>query len=148
MSIELAGRQGQLDSCPFDRHMTSDGGRQEGGHKGPRVFRVDRISHPLSRQIMTAHAHEPLDAFLGAWLHQDCCMNGETLQDIVFEYRSVARDEDKRALRVDIERFLNEAAGDVDARLEKEFDLDIIPSAFAAGGEDFLRTIHRLLESS
>jgi hypothetical protein len=97
---------------------------------------------------MNSHVHEALDAFLGAWLHQDCCLNGETLQDIVTEYRGVARDEDRRALRVDIESFLNESAGDVDARLEAEFDLDIIPSAFAADGEDFLRTIYRLLDAT
>lgn len=72
-------------------------------------------------------------------------MNGETLQDIVAEYRGVARDEDKRALQIDIESFLNESKGEVDARLEAEFDLDIIPSAFAADGEDFLRAIYRLL---
>jgi hypothetical protein len=73
-------------------------------------------------------------------------MNGETLQDIVAEYRAVARDEDRRALRVDILAFLNESQGDVDARMEVEFELDIIPAAFAADGEDFLRTIYRLLD--
>lgn len=73
-------------------------------------------------------------------------MNGETLQDIVAEYRGVARDADRRALRADIERFLIESKGDVDARLAAEFDLDITPSAFAADGEDFLRTIGRLLD--
>jgi CdiI immunity protein len=97
---------------------------------------------------MSAHTHEPLDAFLGAWLHQDCCMNGETLQDIVADYRAVARDEDRRALRLDIEQFLKESEGQVDSRLEEDFDLDIIPSAFAADAEDFLRTIHRLLDDS
>jgi CdiI immunity protein len=97
---------------------------------------------------MSSSAHEPLDAFLGAWFHQDCCMNGETLQDIVAEYRAVARSGDKRALQADIERFLDEAQGDVDARLASEFDLDIIPSAFATDAEAFLRTIYRLLDPS
>lgn len=72
-------------------------------------------------------------------------MNGETLQDIVAEYREVAQEEDRRALQGDIERFLNESKSDVDLRLVAEFDLDIVPSAFAADGEDFLRTICRLL---
>lgn len=102
----------------------------------------------MSRQIMNPHVHEPLDAFLGAWFHQDCCMNGETLHDIVAEYREVARDEDRRALQADIEGFLNESEGNIDARLEAEFDLDIIPSAFAVDGEDFLRTIYRLLDAT
>ena len=73
-------------------------------------------------------------------------MNGETLPDIVAEYRAVTRDDDRRALQAEIERFLIESKGDVDARLATEFALDIIPSAFAADGEDFLRTIRRLLD--
>jgi hypothetical protein len=73
-------------------------------------------------------------------------MNGETLRDIVAEYREVARDEDRSALRVDILAFLNESQGNVDARRAVEFELDIIAAAFAADGEDFLRTTYRLLD--
>lgn len=74
-------------------------------------------------------------------------MHGETLHDIVAEYRLMARDEDRRALQSDFERCLSESQGDVEAGLTAEFDLDIIPSAFAADGEDFVRSICRLLDA-
>lgn len=44
--------------------------------------------------------------------------------------------------------FLNDSAGDVDARLETTFDLDVTPSAFAEDGETFLPKILRLLRAA
>ncbi|WP_430699168.1 contact-dependent growth inhibition system immunity protein [Rubrivivax gelatinosus] len=88
---------------------------------------TEQTNHECSRTA--------LDAFLEAWPHQDCRLNDETPQNIAAEYCGIARDEDSRALQRDIERFLN--------GLETEVDLDIIPAAFAANGEDLVRTIYR-----
>ena len=96
---------------------------------------------------MDPASYPHLRAFLGSWLHQDFDLEGDTLEDVVKAYCRVARPDEKRTLRADINEFLQEQ-GDIEDRLNAEFELDIIPSAFAADGADFLRTIYRLLDSS
>ena len=95
---------------------------------------------------MKAVRHQAMREFLAGWFHQDFDIEGATVEEVVAAYCRVAPRGERQELQTDIEVFLNEGPGSVDARLDTEFELDIIPSALAADGEDFLRTIQRLLD--
>jgi CdiI immunity protein len=89
--------------------------------------------------------YERLASFLGAWFHQDFDISGNTVDEIVADYKASATKEDIENLRRDIQAFLKAHPNDASDKLEETFDLEIDPFGFAPSGEMFLRAINEAL---
>lgn len=73
-----------------------------------------------------------LRTFLDSWFHQDFELGGDTLQEIVFNYKKSVYDDELQATRNEIAAFLNRFGGD-QANFAKTFEAIFSPGVIVEG---------------
>lgn len=89
-----------------------------------------------------------LAEFMSGWFHQDFDINGDTLEEVVGAFRREVQEDYAQQLRLDIDRFLASAEGDLDERFQQMFQPDIIPTAFRPTTREFLEAIRSELSTA
>jgi hypothetical protein len=81
-----------------------------------------------------------LDGMLG-YFHQDCAMNGETVEDIINEYIKTNWPYDRLGLRADIARFLHRHPDDPFDAMVKLFSMNAYPQPDNESMSNWLREV-------
>jgi hypothetical protein len=85
-----------------------------------------------------------IETLMGGWFHQDFDINGDSLDEIVTAYRAVMPPDRRRALVVEVGRYLADES-DVERDFEQRFHPDVSPTGFAPSTREFLERVAALV---
>lgn len=85
------------------------------------------------------YAH--LASFFAGWLHQDFDLSGETLDEVLAEFKRSAKPGEASAVCGDVDRFLKDHGVDAGRGFAEAFEMEVDPLGFAPTIQAFLLTI-------
>ena len=89
-----------------------------------------------------------LQAFLGGWFHQDCDVDGNTLEELVASFKRRSPERDWQVVRTDIERFLRDRDDkEVAVDFPRLFQPEVGPAEWGMTTQEWLETLARLLST-
>ena len=95
---------------------------------------------------MKSDKYKALRALLSGWFHQDFDLVGDSIEDVIAEYKRVTPMAEIQLVVSEIDTFISAFEDRIDGAFLSEFDLEIDPTAFAASVRDFLNQISCQLE--
>jgi hypothetical protein len=90
-------------------------------------------------------AFPDLDHFMGAYMHQDWQLFGNTVEEVVARHVKVSDPDEAHGLKMDIKRFVSYKGNDLDREYERLFPGSVIPSAWDMSTREWLLWIERLV---
>ena len=96
---------------------------------------------------MASKKYSNLQALLSGWLHQDFDVIGDSISDVVAEFKRVSPRTEALLVVAEIKAFISTCEDHVDVAFHREFDLEIEPTAFAPSVKTFLMQIADQLAS-
>lgn len=87
-----------------------------------------------------------LQSFVHGYFHQDFDIVGDTVTDIVTEYKAAAHAYDVMGLKADIARFIHQYADNADEAFVAIFNPDIDPVAWSGSTIAWLREVEKALD--
>jgi hypothetical protein len=97
----------------------------------------------------SAKDYPHLDTLVGAWLHQDFDIDGDSLEAIIASYKDAHGPSDWQGVQADILQFVGDAdadAAEVGERFVEVFRPDVDPGAWGMSPREWLLRIHALLK--
>jgi hypothetical protein len=94
---------------------------------------------------MYLEAFPYLEHFMGAYMHQDWQLFGNTVEEVVARHVKVSDPDAAHGLKMDIKRFLSYKGNDLDREFQRLFQPEIIPSAWEMSTREWLLWIERLV---
>ena len=82
-----------------------------------------------------------LATLMDAYFHQDFDLAGETVAEIVGEWRASASAADIERLRTEVQHYRALVGSEIETAFERDFKPQIIPAAFSGSTAQFLQEI-------
>jgi len=95
---------------------------------------------------MPPPSYRHLQDLLGGWFHQDFDIAGDTLAEIVDQYKAVTSQDEIAAVIGDIAAFLEQSRDNVDAAFVEAFRPDIDPAGWGMTAAQWLLHLRDILE--
>jgi hypothetical protein len=94
---------------------------------------------------MYLEAFPYLDHFIGAYMHQDWQLFGNTVEEVVASFVKVSDADESHGLKMDIKRFVNYKGNDLDREYQRLFSGSVEPSSWDMSTREWLLWIERLV---
>jgi hypothetical protein len=86
-----------------------------------------------------------LDSLIGGWFHQDLDLEGDTLEEILENYKKGSPPDDWPGVRADILRLIRNSGENLDSEFIRLLQPSVDPAGWGMTTRDWLMRIHALL---